>query len=78
MPTAAPTLIHQALAVLPLHPVGDGGHKRGLAGHCVLLGPCDHVEHLQDVVVDLAKDQHYSMWAVLGFMDLMVEGDMRS
>lgn len=24
----------------------------------------------------MAKDQHYSMWAVLGFMDLMVEGDM--
>jgi len=23
----------------------------------------------------LAKDQHYSMWAVLGFMDIMVEGD---
>jgi len=24
----------------------------------------------------MAKDQHYSMWAVLGFMDLMVEGDI--
>ena len=27
---AAPTLIHQAPAALPLHPVGDGGHERGL------------------------------------------------
>eukprot|EP00090_Calanus_glacialis_P040816 TRINITY_DN7142_c0_g1_i5.p1 TRINITY_DN7142_c0_g1~~TRINITY_DN7142_c0_g1_i5.p1 ORF type:complete len:279 (+),score=88.34 TRINITY_DN7142_c0_g1_i5:869-1705(+) len=24
----------------------------------------------------MAKDQHYSTWAVLGFMNLMVEGDM--
>ena len=30
LPAAAPTLIHQAPAALPLHPVGDGGHERGL------------------------------------------------